>query len=283
MGIRTAIIPAAGLGTRFLPITKVLPKEMLPLVDRPIVQFAVEQAVEAGIEQIIIVTAPGKPITKDYFSPDPELEQRLKLKNNPHLGTIQKLSKLAEITHIEQREPLGLGHAVLTAKQLAGAQPVIVYLSDEILIARQSATRQLLEIFNARGSVLGVVKVPEESVGNYGVIGGEKLSELEWRVEQVVEKPSTQDAPSSMAIVGPYALTASIFDCLAEVKPGTLGEIQLTDGIALLAKHEPVHALELQGRRHDVGNPLGLLKASIDVALENPEYASELRSWLKNI
>ena len=283
MAVRTAVIPAAGLGTRFLPITKALPKEMLPLVDHPVIQYAVEQAVEAGIERIIIVTSPGRSVATDYFQVAPELEETLEAKGSPYLEEVRRVSRMADVTAVHQREPLGLGHAVLTAKQAVGDQPFIVYLPDEILIGPRSATQQLLEVFDRRGSVLGVIKVPRDEVQRYGVVAGERVSDREWRLSHVVEKPPIDEAPSNMAIVGPYVFTPAIFDCLEATKPGAIGEIQLTDGIALLANQEPVHALQLEGKRHDAGTPVGLLKASVELALDRPRYAGELKAWLREL
>lgn len=283
MAVRTAVIPAAGLGTRFLPITKALPKEMLPLVDRPVIQYAVEQAVETGIERIIIVTSPGKSVTEDYFHVAPELERTLEAKGSPGLEEVRRVSRMADVIAVPQREPLGLGHAVLTAKKAVGDEPFIVYLSDEILIGPRSATQQLLEAFDRRGSVLGVIEVPRDEVQRYGVVAGERVSDREWRLSHVVEKPSVEEAPSNMAIVGPYVFTPAIFDCLEAVTPGAIGELQLTDGIALLAEREPVHALQLEGKRHDAGTPVGLIKTAVELALERPEYAEELKAWLREL
>jgi UTP--glucose-1-phosphate uridylyltransferase len=281
MAVRTAVIPAAGLGTRFLPITKALPKEMLPLVDRPVIQYAVEQAVEAGIERIIIVTSPGRAVATDYFQVAPELEETLEAKGSPYLEEVRRVSRMADVTAVHQHEPLGLGHAVLTAKQAVGDQPFIVYLPDEILIGPRSATQQLLEVFDRRGSVIGVTEVPRDEVQRYGVVAGERVSDREWRLSHVVEKPPIDEAPSNMAIVGPYVFTPAIFHCLETITPGAIGEIQLTDGIALLAKREPVHSLQLKGKRHDAGTPVGLLKASVELALDRPEYAEEIKAWLR--
>ena len=283
MAVRTAVIPAAGLGTRFLPITKALPKEMLPLVDRPVIQYAVEQAVEAGIERIIIVTSPGRSVTEDYFHVAPELERTLEAKGSPGLEEVRRVSRMADVIAVPQREPLGLGHAVLTAKKAVGDEPFIVYLSDEILIGPRSATQQLLEAFDRRGSVLGVIEVPRDEVQRYGVVAGERVSDREWRLSHVVEKPSVEEAPSNMAIVGPYVFTPAIFDCLEAVTPGAIGELQLTDGIALLAEREPVHSLQLEGKRHDAGTPVGLIKTAVELALERPEYAEELKAWLREL
>ena len=283
MAVRTAVIPAAGLGTRFLPITKALPKEMLPLVDRPVIQYAVEQAVEAGIERIVIVTSPGRSVIQDYFQVAPELGKTLEARRSPYLDEVRRVSRMADVTAVHQREPLGLGHAVLTAKEAVGDQPFIVYLPDEILIGPRSATQQLLEVFDRRGSVLGVIEVPRDEVQRYGVVAGERVSDREWRLSHVVEKPLIDEAPSNMAIVGPYVFTPAIFECLEATTPGAIGEIQLTDGIALLAKQEPVHALQLEGKRHDAGTPVGLLKASVELALDRPEYAPELKPWLREL
>jgi len=284
MPVRTAVITAAGFGTRFLPVSKSVPKEMLPLVDRPVIQYAVEQAVEAGIERIIIVTSRGKTATEDYFDLAPDLERALEARNSPKLDEVRRISRLADVIAVRQQEQLGLGHAVLTAKQAVGDEPFIVYLPDEILLGTPSVTRQLLDAHERLGGgVVGVQNVPPSEVVRYGVVAGEQISDRETRLSHFVEKPSVADAPSDLAIFGPYVLHPSIFECLASVTAGAIGELQLTDGIALQAKQEPVFAYRFDGRRFDAGTPLGLLETSVELALERPEYGPELRAWLADL
>ncbi len=283
MTVRTAVITAAGYGTRFLPISKAIPKEMLPLVDRPVIQYAVEQAVEAGIQRIIIVTSRGKSATEDYFDLAPDLERSLEARSHPRLEEIRRISRMADIITVRQREPLGLGHAVLTAKHAVHDQPFIVYLPDEIIIGHPSVTRQLLNAFERLGNVLGVMEVPWNEVDRYGIVEGEPVGERETRLRHMVEKPPVDKATSNLAITGPYIFTPAIFDCLESITPGAIGELQLTDAIDRLAQHEPVYAYRFQGKRYDAGTPLGLLKASVEIALERPEYANQLRPWVKDL
>jgi UTP--glucose-1-phosphate uridylyltransferase len=256
---------------------------MLPLVDRPLIQYAVEQAVGAGIDRIVIVTSPGKSATADYFRVAPELERALEARGHPRLDEVRRVSRMADVTTVEQREPLGLGHAVLMAKDAVGNEPFVVYLPDEVVVGTPTVTQQLLEVFERRGSAVAVIQVPKDAVSAYGIVGGERVSERELRLSEVVEKPPVADAPSDLAITGPYVFTPAIFDCLEATTPGALGELQLTDGIALLAQQEPVHAYRFEGRRYDCGTPVGLLKASLELALGRPELAEQLRPWLRDL
>ena len=283
MPVRTAVITAAGYGTRFLPISKAVPKEMLPLVDRPVIQYAVEEAVEAGIERIIVVTSRGKSSMEDYFDLAPDLERALEARKSPKLDELRRISRLADVIAVRQHEPLGLGHAVLTAQHAVGDEPFVVYLPDEIMIGTPSVTHQLLEGFERVGNVLGVREVPREQVTRYGVVDGEQTSEREWRLRRLVEKPSVERAPSNLAIFGPYVFTPAIFASLASVTEGAIGELQLTDGIDLLAEREPVHALLLDAKRYDAGTPFGLLTTAVELALERPDYAEDVRAWLKEL
>jgi UTP--glucose-1-phosphate uridylyltransferase len=283
MAVRTAVITAAGFGTRMLPVTKAVPKEMLPLIDRPVIHYAVEQAVEAGIDRIIIVTSRGKAMTEDYFDLTPELERSLEARNSPWAEEIVRISRMADIIAVRQREPLGLGHAVLTAKKAVGNEPFVVYLPDEVLIGTPSVTRQLFNVFSQRGSVMGVIEVPEVDVTRYGIVSGEQVSEREWRLSHVVEKPAVEDTPSRLAITGPYVFSPAIFESLESITPGAIGELQLTDGIAKLAEREPVHAYRYTAKRFDCGTTLGLLKASVELALERPDMADEVQKWVKGL
>jgi UTP--glucose-1-phosphate uridylyltransferase len=282
--IRTAVITAAGLGTRFLPISKAVPKEMLPLVDRPVIQYAVEQARDAGIERIIIVTSRGKEMTEDYFDLAPDLERTLKARDSPRLDEVRRVSRMADVIAVRQREALGLGHAVLMARTVVGDEPFVVYLPDEVIIGEPSATRQLLSVFEERGgSVVGVIEAPQDQVSRFGIVAGDAVSERELRVSHVVEKPSVEEAPSTLAITGPYVFTPAIFKALEAITAGSGGELQLTDAIGVLAKREPVFAYRYEGKRYDCGTPMGLLKASVELALQRDEYADDLSHWLAEL
>ncbi len=283
MSVRTAVITAAGVGTRFLPISKSVPKEMLPLVDRPVIQYAVEQAVEAGIERVVLVTSRGKTAMEDYFDLAPELERTLRDRGNAKLDPVERVSRMAEIITVRQKEPLGLGHAVLTAKEAVGNEPFIVYLPDEILLGEPSVTRQMLDAYAQLGSVLGVIEAPWADVSRYGVVEGEPASARATRLTRCVEKPPRDEAPSNLAIVGPYVFSPAIFDCLESITAGSIGELQLTDGVDLLAQREPVHAYRFEGDRFDAGTPLGLLQTSVEIALRRPEYADDVRAWLREL
>ncbi len=282
--IKTAVITAAGFGTRFLPISKAVPKEMLPLIDKPVIQYAVDQAVEAGIERIILITSEGKEAMEAYFHILPKLEDALQKRNSPKLPEVQRVSRMAEIIPVTQALPLGLGHAVLCAKEAVGDEPFIVYLPDEILLGEPSATRQMINSFERLGtSVIGVKQVPAEDVGRYGVVAGDPISDTEIRLTHTVEKPKPTEAPSDLAIFGPYVFTPAIFDCLESITPGAGGELQLTDGIDMLAKREPVHACRLNVQRYDAGTPLGLLETAVELALQRPDYAHDVKAWIKDL
>ena len=284
MDVRTAVIPAAGYGTRFLPVSKAVPKEMLPLVDRPVIQYAVEQAVEAGIERIILVTSAGKEATEAYFSIAPELEAALEARAHVKLDEVRRVSRMVELVPVEQAEPLGLGHAVLCARDAVGGEPFVVYLPDEIVLGEPSVTRQLLDASERLGgSVTGVIEVAPAEVSRYGVIAGEQVEERAWRLSGLVEKPPVGEAPSNLAITGPYVLSPAIFEALASVEAGAIGEIQLTDGLDALAKREPVFAYRFEGERFDAGTPLGLIETAVELALRRPEMARELGPWIKRL
>ena len=284
MNVRTAVIPAAGYGTRFLPVSKAVPKEMLPLVDRPVIQYAVEQAVEAGIERVVLVTSHGKAATEEYFAVAPALEAALEQRGHAKLDEVRRVSRMVDLVPVTQAEPLGLGHAVLCARDAVGGEPFVVYLPDEIVLAEPSVTRQLLDASERLGgSVAGVIEVPRADVARYGVIDGEQVEERAWRLSGLVEKPPVADAPSRLAVTGPYVLSPAIFDCLASVEKGAVGEIQLTDGLDALAKREPVFAYRFEGERYDAGTPLGLIETAVELALRRPELAAELGPWIKDL
>ena len=283
--VRTAVIPAAGLGTRFLPVAKAIPKEMIPLLDRPAIQYIVQEAVDAGIQHIVVVTSPGKSTIQEYFSSDQKLEQALRNRGKAaQAEEVRSLAKLASFTYVVQEEPLGLGHAVLCAKEAVGSQPFAVLLPDDLILAAQPALAQMLSARQRRpGNYLAVEEVPPERIPGYGIIKGTAVEERLYQVERVIEKPPVEEAPSNLGIVGRYILEPRIFDCLERTTPGALGEIQLTDGIALLLQDQPLYAYQFDGIRHDCGTPLGLLHASLALALQHEDTAAEVRQWLKNL
>jgi UTP--glucose-1-phosphate uridylyltransferase len=284
MQVRTAVITAAGFGTRFLPISKAVPKEMLALVDKPVIQYSVDQAVEAGIERVILITSEGKEAMESYFTVQPKLEEALEKRGHPKLEEVRRVSRMVDIVPVIQAEPLGLGHAVLCAKEAVGNEPFIVYLPDEILLGEPSATQQLLDSFNRlNSSIIGVKEIPKEDVGRYGVAAGERVSDKELRLTKTVEKPKPVDAPSNLAIFGPYVFTPDIFECLESITPGAGGELQLTDAIDLQAQRTTVHACTLDVDRFDAGTPLGLLETAVELALRREDYAPQVRAWLKGL
>lgn len=283
--VNRVVIPAAGWGTRFLPATKVVPKEMLPLVGQPIIHYGVEEASASGIGQVIIVTSQGKEAMEDYFLPDPELEAFLKARGKTSLlATIRDLSSNIQVTYIIQEEQLGLGHAILIAEKAVGPEPFAVLLPDDVIQSQRPVLAQMIDLFQEHGaSILAVERVSRERVSDYGIIDAEEISPGFYRVRGLVEKPRPLDAPSDLGIVGRYILTPRIFDALRRTEPGALGEIQVTDGIARLLESEPVYAYQFQGIRHDAGTPLGLIKASISIALSRDDLAPELRAYLSNL
>ena len=274
--VRKAVIPAAGLGTRFLPVTKAVPKELLPLFDKPLIQYAVEEAVRSGIEEIILVTSEDKESLERYFQPHPQLEESLQGKVSPEmLEEVERLGKLARVSFVRQEQPLGLGHAVLTAREQVGDEAFAVILPDDVVFHETPALAQMLEVYHRRGDgVIAVEEVPPERVSSYGVIDPESLSEGEYRIRGLVEKPPPEEAPSNLAIVGRYILPPAVFHTLERTTPGAKGEIQLTDGLALLLESHQLFAYRLNGERHDGGTPMGLLKASLARAHSLPEYRS---------
>ena len=285
VNIRKAVIPAAGWGTRFLPASKAVPKEILPLIDRPVIQFAVEEAVAAGVTDITLVTSTGKEAVEDYFSRSKELERFLEWKGDTHhLEQVKALAGLANISSVLQREQLGLGHAVLTAKPVVGHEPFAVFLPDDIIDASTPAIKQLLDVHQRHGcSVLAVRRVSESEVSRYGIIDAQQVADRTYKVRRLVEKPGREEAPSNLAVIGRYVLTPEVFEALEQVEPGAIGEIQLTDGIDGLLASQPVYAYEYEGTLYDAGTPLGLLKASVQVALKRPDMAPEFRQWLREL
>lgn len=285
MSVRKAVVLAAGYGTRLLPATKAQPKEALPLVDKPIIQYTVEEAAASGLEQVIIVTSSGKRAVEDHFDRSIELEQALLAKgDHARLEEIRRISDLAHIVYVRQQEQRGIGDAVLTVREVVGREPFVLFFPDDVIVSEVAVARQLIDVFAAQGGpVLALEEVPHEEVESYGIVDGEAIGEGVYRVRGLVEKPRPEEAPSNLAIVGRYVLTPEIFDVLAETPPGKGGEIQITDGLALLLRQQPMFGYRFQGRRYDTGRPLGLLKASLELALQRPDMGPELRRYLRSL
>jgi UTP--glucose-1-phosphate uridylyltransferase len=286
--VRKAVFPAAGLGTRFLPVTKAQPKEMLPLVDKPIIQYGVEEAVAAGVDNIILVTGRGKNAIEDHFDVSVELESFLEARGKRDLlEEVRKISNMINFAYVRQGEPLGLGHAVLVTRELVGNEPFAVILADDVIDADPPALKQLIDAFQRLdGPVLAVERVPRADISSYGVIAVEPNSALGdgiYQVRDLVEKPSQEDAPSDLAIIGRYVLTPDIFPALAKTKSDRTGEIQLTNGLRELVKTRPIYACEVKGVRHDTGNKLGFLKAVVYFALRRPDLAEQFSAYLTSL
>lgn len=285
MQVKKAVIPAAGLGTRFLPITKAVPKELLPILDRPMLQYVVEEAAEAGVEEVIVVTARGKESIASYFQPRPELEDRLSESGATDLlETLRYVSSLADVSFVIQEAPLGLGHAVLTARDAVGEEPFVVILPDDIVDHQPGVISQMLEVSaQYQGGVIAVEQVPWETIHNYGVVDAQERGNRTHFIKQLVEKPAREDAPSNLSIVGRYILPAEIFDCLERTPPGAKGEIQLTDGIQLLLEQQDVYAYEFLGTRYDGGTPLGLLRASLEFGIAREDTSDAVRALIREL
>lgn len=285
MKIRKAIIPAAGLGTRFLPATKAQPKEMLPIVDKPTIQYIVEEAVNAGIEDIIIVTGRSKRSIEDHFDKSYELEKTLEEKHQTDLLKIaQDVSDIANIHYIRQKEPKGLGHAILVAKSFIGNEPFAVMLGDDIVESQVPCLKQLINCYDEyKTSILGVQTVAHSEVNKYGIVDGLHIEDHVHKVKNLVEKPSIDQAPSDIAILGRYIITPRIFHYLENQTPGAGGEIQLTDALKRLSEEEAMYAYEFKGKRYDVGNKMGFLSATIEFALRRPDLRDDMKSYLENL
>ena len=286
--VRKAVFPAAGLGTRFLPATKAQPKEMLPLVDKPIIQYGVEEAVASGIDNIILVTGRGKNAIEDHFDVSVELESFLEARGKrEQLEEVRKISNMINFAYVRQGEPLGLGHAVLVTRELVGDEPFAVILGDDVIDADPPAIKQLIDVFDRLGGpVLAVERVPREDISSYGVIAIEPNAALGdgiYQVRDLVEKPPKEEAPSDLAIIGRYVLTPDIFPALAATKSDRTGEIQLTNGLRELLKTRPIYACEVKGVRHDTGNKLGFLKAVVYFALRRPDLADKFSAYLTSL
>ena len=283
MSIRKVVIPAAGWGTRFLPVSKTVPKEALPLVDRPVIQYAVEEAVASGADQVILVSSQNKKAVEDYFDRTFDLETALERKGDERrLEEVRGLASLAEIHTVRQQEQLGLGHAVLTAKNLVGDEPFAVILPDDVILADVPALKQLIDVYERHGaSVVAVHEVPDDEVSRYGIIAGEPAGPRVHRLSRLVEKPKLEETPSHLAIIGRYVFTPDIFAKLEQTTPGVIGEVQLTDGMNALAQEQGFYALEYEGEYLDAGTPLGLIKASVTMALRREDMGPELERWLR--
>ncbi|MCC7201397.1 MAG: UTP--glucose-1-phosphate uridylyltransferase GalU [Nitrospirae bacterium] len=283
--VTKALFPAAGLGTRFLPATKASPKEMLPLVDKPLIQYVVEEAIASGIEDIVMITGRGKRAIEDHFDISYELEDVLKGKGNKKLlAEIQKISNMVDIFYVRQKEALGLGHAILCAKNLVRDEPFAVLLGDDIIDAEVPALKQMLEVYNTySASVIAVQEVDRSQVSNYGIIKAVPVAEGVYKIYDMVEKPDIEDAPSNLAIIGRYILTPDIIELLEKTRPGRGKEIQLTDALRELAKTRPVYGYKFQGKRYDAGDKLGFLQATVEIALKNKEFGDKFRSYLKKL
>ena len=283
MKVRKAIIPAAGLGTRFLPATKAQPKEMLPIVDKPTIQYIIEEAIASGIEQILIITGRGKRAIEDHFDRSLELEEELRRKGQEELLTqVLDIANLVDIHYIRQKEPKGLGHAINCARAFIGDEPFAVLLGDDIVDSEKPCLRQLMDVFEEyHSTVLGVQHVPWEEVNRYGIVAGKEVEEGIVKVTDMVEKPDREQAPSNIAILGRYIIRPSIFDYLENVQPGKNGEIQLTDALHRQMENEAMYAFTFEGKRYDVGNKLGFLQATVDFALKRPELGEEFETWLR--
>ena len=286
MSVRKAVFPAAGLGTRFLPATKAQPKEMLPLVDKPTIQYVVEEAVASGLAEIIIVTGRNKRAIEDHFDAAFELEYYLNDRGKTdELAQIKTISELASVCYVRQKEPLGLGHAILVARGLVGDEPFAVFLGDDIIGGTSTpCMRQLLDVFDKYGGpVVAVERVPRERIHQYGVIAGRNIAGNVWEITDLVEKPKADEAPSDLAIIGRYVLTPDLFEILATTAADKRGEIQLTDGLRTLRQRRPMYAVEFEGKRYDTGDKLGFLKATVEFALARPDLADEFRAYLKSL
>ncbi|BDV42237.1 UTP--glucose-1-phosphate uridylyltransferase [Geotalea uraniireducens] len=283
MQVKKAVFPVAGLGTRFLPATKASPKEMLPLIDKPLVQYVVEEAVAAGIEQILFVTGRGKRAIEDHFDISFELEALLQEKGKDDvLREVRDIAEMVNIFYVRQKQAMGLGHAILCAREFIGDEPFAVLLGDDIIDAPQPCLAQLLDVHRKyRGSVLALEKVPRENISSYGCVKANMITDRVFEVTDLVEKPAPEEAPSDMAIIGRYVLTPDIFPILERQQPGKGGEIQLTDALLKLSREEAIYGCLFAGQRHDCGDKLGFLKATVDMALKREEFNGEFAAYLR--
>ena len=284
MKIRKAVIPAAGMGTRFLPATKAQPKEMLPIVDKPTIQYIIEEAVASGIEDILIVSGRGKRAIEDHFDKSYELEDMLKRKGEQELlSLVQDISNLANVNYVRQKEPRGLGHAIYCARSFIGSEPFAILLGDDIVDSSVPCLKQMIDVYEKYNTtILGVQQVPESEVSKYGIIKGTLIEDRVYKVEDMVEKPDIDSAPSNVAILGRYIVTPEVFTHLENASPGKGGEIQLTDALKAMLAANPIHAYDFIGKRYDVGNKLGFLEATVEFALKRDELRDEFAAYLRN-
>jgi UTP--glucose-1-phosphate uridylyltransferase len=283
--VRKAVIPAAGLGTRFLPATKSQPKEMVPVIDKPTIQYVVEEAVGAGITDILVITGRGKRAIEDHFDRNFELEFYLEQgKKNEELEQVQAISEMADIHYIRQRDPLGLGHAVSVARQHVGSEPFAVLLGDDIMVDDSKLLRSMLDVYDRYGrSVVAVLEVPREDIRNYGCVTPELMEENLVRIRSIVEKPKPEDAPSNLAVIGRYVFTPEIFDALDRITPGAGGELQLTDAISLLLQTQTVFGYAFETGRYDIGKKIDFLRATVELALDRSDLGDEFRAFLADL
>ena len=285
MKVKKAIIPAAGLGTRFLPATKAQPKEMLPIVDKPTIQYIVEEAVASGIEEILIITGRNKRAIEDHFDKSVELEMELEASGKKELlNTVRSISNLAEVYYIRQKEPKGLGDAILCAKTFVGNEPFAVMLGDDIVDSSYPCLKQLIDVFDEYNTtIIGVQEVPMEDVYKYGIVNGVFIEDDVYKVKDLIEKPSINAAPSNIAILGRYIISPQIFEMLEKTKPGKNGEVQLTDALKLLLGKEAIYAYKFKGKRYDVGDKLGFLQATVEFALKRDDIKEQFKAYLNSI
>jgi UTP--glucose-1-phosphate uridylyltransferase len=283
--IRKAVFPAAGLGTRFLPATKASPKEMLPLVDKPLIQYAVEEAVASGIESILIITGRDKSAIENHFDISFEMEQMLKERGKDDLfEQVRAVSDIAQISYTRQKQALGLGHAIYQAKDFAGSEPFAVLLADDIVDSEKPALKQMIEVFEKYDApVIATMQVEGEAISRFGVIDAEEVEPNVYKIKDMVEKPAFKDAPSDLAIIGRYIFTPDIFEAIEQTAPGSGGEIQITDAMRILLKKRPFYAVKLEGTRHDAGDKLGFLIATVELALKRDDLGADFRNYLKNL
>ena len=283
--VRKAVIPAAGLGTRFLPATKSQPKEMVPVIDKPTIQYVVEEAVGAGITDILVITGRGKRAIEDHFDRNFELEFYLEQgKKNEELEQVQAISEMADIHYIRQRDPLGLGHAVSVARQHVGSEPFAVLLGDDIMVDDSKLLKSMLDVYERYGrSVIAVLEVAREDIRNYGCVSPEAMEENLVRIRSIVEKPKPEDAPSNLAVIGRYVFTPEIFDALDRITPGAGGELQLTDAIGLLLQTQTVFGYSFETGRYDIGKKIDFLRATVELALDRPDLGDEFRAFLADL
>ena len=294
MIVKKAVIPAAGFGTRFLPATKVVPKELLPIVDKPTIQYIMEEVAAAGIEEVILITGREKGSIEDHFDTSTELENHLKKKGlKDLLRMVQDIAEMVTLVSVRQKEPLGLGHAILCAKKVVGKEPFAVLLGDDLIDAKTPCIKQMIDVYKKLGdslshppgahALIAIQKVPKEETHLYGIIKGKKVGDRVYRIEEMVEKPEKGTAPSNLAIIGRYILPSQIFDMLDKTSPDTKGEIQLTNGLRTLSQRAPIFGYEFFGDRYDAGDKLGYLQANISFGLKHPELGPKLKRYLKNL